>query len=185
MKFLQLFMSVFFLTATVASAQSRWQTDSVIILKNDDYSNFKNQPVTPYIYQAISSGIILSSVNDSNKIISLFSPEYFQQINKASFFFEKKDFANAILFYSSAININNGISSVEDRYNLANCYAAKQLPDSAFAELNRVYYESGQMYKVHEIETDQYFKVLHADKRWQELINRIRQKNKRQSIGLL
>lgn len=154
--------------STFAQAQS--PKDTTVILKNDDYSNFKkSNKVSPY------SGTIDFDTSGNLKLIAI---DYQQLTDKADQAFKKKDFQRASNLYLEAFVKSNDLGQVTHRYNLACCYAMTNKIDSAFFQLYRIA-QKGKYYNYEEIGTEKYFKILKNDNRWLPLIEIVKSNAKK------
>jgi len=100
------------------------------------------------------------------------SKEYAQYIQQADSLFYSKNYGAAALQYTLAFKANNDQAKVKHRYFAASCWALTKNIDSAFYQLNRIV-TKGKYSGYYQITGDDNFKSLHADKRWQLLLQGI------------
>lgn len=101
------------------------------------------------------------------------SMEYKAFVKKADSLYLAMDYKNAALAYSSAFKSFGWKGAVNDRYNAARAWALSKNPDSAFFNLQRLATKAyfGDYDKVTK---DEALRSLHADKRWQPLLDQIK-----------
>jgi hypothetical protein len=109
-------------------------------------------------------------------------PAYIEFTRQADSLFKIKEFKKAAITYSKAFETNRGQGKVLDRYNAASSWALSNNYDSAFFQLYRIANMGGYShYEV--ISVDPNLKEMHSDKRWQPLMEIIKQnKNKREEM---
>ena len=102
------------------------------------------------------------------------SSEYKTLAIKGDSLYKVKDYKNSALAYSSAFKTIGWKATSKDRYNAARSWALANIPDSAFFCLdrlvNRINYDDYD-----QVISDEDFNSLHKDKRWQPLIDQIKQ----------
>jgi len=103
-------------------------------------------------------------------LISQESSEYKNYISKADSSFKLEDYKNAAKYYSEAFKSFGWKGTETDRYNAARAWTMIDELDSAFYCLNRIVNKAGYS-NYEKITTDKYFEKLHADKRWQPIID--------------
>lgn len=100
--------------------------------------------------------------------------EYDNFIKRADSLYRVKDYKNAALSYSAAFKSIGWIGTQNDRYNAACSWALAGVADSAFFQLNRIATKANFIDYAH-ITTDADLNSLHQDKRWQPLLQIIKQ----------
>ena len=99
---------------------------------------------------------------------------YLEQISKADSCTKMGDLVSALKFYNIAIQKNNGLATVRDRYNMSVCFANLREFDSAFYQLDKIV-NGGKLSKVLILETNPAFNEMKADKRWDIIINQAKE----------
>ncbi|GHN02053.1 hypothetical protein WSM22_35420 [Cytophagales bacterium WSM2-2] len=102
--------------------------------------------------------------------------EYTKWVRKAEIFYHRHDYKGSALAYSLAFKTFGWRGYEMDRYNAACSWALASVPDSAFANLQRIANKTSYS-NVDEITNDKDFAGIHGDPRWMPLIDKIR-KNK-------
>jgi hypothetical protein len=97
---------------------------------------------------------------------------YFELCKKAQALYKAKDYKNSAETYSAAFKANNWRASAEEFYNAACAWSLAKVPDSAFANLERSI-KAGYSYN---IALDRDFDGLNEDKRWQALLDKIKER---------
>ncbi len=149
------------------------KSDTAIVLKTDEYNNFKaNKQATQY------TGTIALDSAENQRLLSqgkttMVSFNYMELTGKADSLYKMGACAAAANLYTTAFKKNNDRGQVKHRYNAACCYARLKQNDSAFFQLYRIA-EKGNYYNYNEIEADKCFDNLHADSKWQPLIRIIK-----------
>ena len=156
-------------------AQNKQLKDSTIILPGDIYSNFSKEN---YRRTKPVSFFITKDKNDSIKILSF---DYNGVISTCDKFYKKKDFKNAANCYVQAFNDNNDLGKVDDRLKAACCFSMIDNKDSAFIQLYRIVVKGGYT-NIEELNSIEYLKSLHKDKRWEDIIGLIN-KNRTELIN--
>jgi uncharacterized protein YxeA len=159
---------LFVLSSLCAYTQQETKKDTTLVLKNDDYSNFRRSNKMPS--QAIT--IPYDTTNQNSKPV-LIAFDYKKMANLADSNYKKKQFRTAIDLYTTAFKKNNDLGLVRHRYNLACCYVMTKNLDSAFIQLFRIA-EKGKYFNYSEIEAEPCFKTLQSDSRWTKLIGVIK-----------
>lgn len=108
--------------------------------------------------------------------------EYYMWSQKADSLLAVGDFKNAALYYTRAFNTIGGKGIPIDRYNAAQAWAQCNYPDSAFENLVRIAEKTSYANYYH-ITHDSALNILHKDKRWQPLLDTIRQNKQRLEYG--
>lgn len=103
-----------------------------------------------------------------------FSPRYSGLIKNADSLYNVKDYKNSAFTYSTAFKENGWKGSSSDRYNAACSWALANYPDSAFSNLNYIVKYLNYINYGHII-SDLDLNILHKDKRWQGLIEKIKE----------
>ncbi|MBA3705373.1 MAG: hypothetical protein H0W84_05590 [Bacteroidetes bacterium] len=99
--------------------------------------------------------------------------KYFQFTNEARESFKNEEYKNAALLYSQAFQVNSGKAFCHDRCNAARANAKAGYIDSAFYQLFKV----TELYDFSDYETltnDPYLISLHSDKRWNEVLDKVK-----------
>lgn len=112
-----------------------------------------------------------------------FPKEYSELVMKAFSFYQAKDYKASAFAYSDAFKANGWKGSSSDRYNAACCWALANYPDSAFFNLNIIVTKMNFINYSH-ITTDTDLKSLHADKRWQPLLDIIKANKEKAEVNL-
>ncbi len=99
--------------------------------------------------------------------------EYKGIISKADSLYKLKDYKNSAEHYSLAFKTLGWKGEPKDRYRAARAWALANVPDSAFDCLDRIVDKLG-FSNYDQIMADEDFNLLHEDKRWQPLMNRIK-----------
>lgn len=170
--FLNIAISFF---CSILFAQNKQMRDSTIVLPGDIYSNFSKEN---YSRTKSVPFFITIDKNDSIKILSF---DYNGVISACDKFYKKKDFKNAANCYVHAFNDNNGLGKVDDRLKAACCFSMIGNKDSAFIQLYRIA-SKGNYMNIDELNSIEYLKSLHKDKRWEEIIGLIN-KNRNELIN--
>ena len=102
------------------------------------------------------------------------SKDYFDLVNIADSLYRAKDFKNSAYKYSDAFKANGWRGTSNDRYNAACTWALAADPDSAFFQLNKIAAVS-KYADYSYITTDSDLISLHNDKRWELLLEKIKQ----------
>lgn len=100
--------------------------------------------------------------------------EYYALVKVADSLSLIKDYKNSAAKYSEAFKANRGRGTEMDRYNAACAYALFNVPDSAFYQLNYIVTKAKYGYYDH-ISVDVDLISLHKDKRWQPLLQKVKQ----------
>ena len=102
------------------------------------------------------------------------TPEYAILIKKADSLYQVKEYKNAALMYSLAFKANNWKAAWNHRYKAACSWALANYPDSAFFQLNRIATKNNFKYYTETLDEAD-FNSLHSDKRWNQLLDIIKQ----------
>lgn len=100
--------------------------------------------------------------------------EYDNFIKRADSLYGVKDYKNAAHAYSEAFKSIGWIGTQYDRYNAARAWALAGVADSAFFQLNNIVTKAKFIDYAH-ITSDADLNSLHQDKRWQPLLQIIKQ----------
>lgn len=100
--------------------------------------------------------------------------EYFNLVRIADSLYNAKDYKNSANTYSAAFKTYGWKGLPNDRYNAACSWALAAIPDSAFFQLNRIVTKSNYTNYEH-ITTDTDLNSLHNDKRWQPILEIVKQ----------
>ncbi len=103
-----------------------------------------------------------------------YSSEYEKFTKKADSLYNAKEYKSSAENYSLAFKTLGWKGTPTDRYNAARSWALANIPDSAFFCLDRLVNKIGYS-DYDKIIADEDFNLLHTDKRWQPLINQIKQ----------
>jgi hypothetical protein len=162
------FATLFFLSQNINS-QPNSKNDTTVIIKTDNYSNFKAPAQADIYYRTIDMDSSFFEVQGKQGKVKTISFEYDEMTRNADHLFRKKDFLMASELYILAFKKNNNLGQVTHRYNTACCFAITKKYDSAFQQLYRIA-ERGGYYDYFEVQDEKYLTSLHADKRWEPLI---------------
>jgi hypothetical protein len=108
---------------------------------------------------------------------------YFDLIKKADSLYDAKDFKNSAATYSEAFKANGWKGMANDRYNAACSYALAGVADSAFFQLERLVTKMNYTNYAH-ITNDADLKSLYNDKRWQPLLDQVKQNKEKAEANL-
>jgi hypothetical protein len=100
--------------------------------------------------------------------------KYFGLVKKADSLYKEKEYKTSAFTYAKAFEANGWKGFSHDRYNAARSWALANYPDSSFFHLNRLAAIANYTNYNH-ISTDEDLKSLHQDKRWNPLLNIIKQ----------
>lgn len=120
------------------------------------------------ILLAFLIGIIPIANSQSNKA------DHAKFIKKADSLYQLKDYKNSANAYTNAFKSNGWAGSPSDRYNAACSWALANQPDSSFFHLNHIATKAKYSDYSH-ITTDTDLNSLHNDKRWNPLLQLIKQ----------
>jgi tetratricopeptide (TPR) repeat protein len=157
---------IFSFYSTLGQVESK--KDTTIVLKTDDYSNFRRlNKVSPH------QGTIAFDTSGQASKVKLIAVDYEKTANAADLQYKKKQYKKAIDLYTTAFKNNNDLGLVKHRYNLACCYTMIKNFDSAFIQLFRIA-EKGKYFNYSGIEAEPCFKILQSDNRWGKVIQIVR-----------
>jgi len=106
------------------------------------------------------------------------SKEYLNLVRIADSLYSAKEYNNSAYKYSDAFKAIGWKGSSNDRYNAACSWALAAVPDSAFFQLNKIVTLANYIDYNH-ITNDSDLNSLHNDKRWEPLLEKIKEnKNK-------
>jgi hypothetical protein len=108
---------------------------------------------------------------------------YSDLVRKGDSLYRVKDYRNSALAYSKAFEVNGWKGFANDRYNAACSWALSGNADSAFFQLERIATRSNYKNYAH-ITADSDLNSLHHDKRWQPLLDLIRQNKEKAEANL-
>ena len=97
------------------------------------------------------------------------SQNYSELVRKADSLYRAKDFKNSAFTYSNAFEVNGWKGNLNDHYNAACSWALANNADSAFSNLNYITNSLNYANYGH-IKGDPDLKLLHIDKRWNQLL---------------
>ncbi|MFI5221206.1 MAG: hypothetical protein ACHQK8_02690 [Bacteroidia bacterium] len=100
--------------------------------------------------------------------------EYNILVKKADSLYESKDYKNSALAYNEAFKTMGNKGLTNDRYNAARAWTMSDKPDKAFDCLDRIANIIG-FSDFDRITKEEAFNSLHKDKRWQTLLDKIKQ----------
>jgi hypothetical protein len=109
--------------------------------------------------------------------------EYYDHIKNAYSLYTAKNYKSAANMYSAAFKTNGWKGLMDDRYNAACCWALAGVPDSAFFQLERITTKLNYNDYAH-ITTDPDLTTLHNDKRWEPLLEKIKQNKDKAEANL-
>lgn len=110
-------------------------------------------------------------------------PEYFVFIKKADSLYNTKNYLASANMYSEAFKVNGWKGKQKDRYNAACSWALAGNPDSAFFQLEKVAIRMDYD-NYNNIVTDVDLTSLREDKRWQPVIELVKQNKERKEVNL-
>jgi len=158
-----LFLSASFNNIVAASSNN---TDT---FPNYSFDNFKEKPNYSPSYVVIKSKlsgkVLYENYTDKGKCLAC----YDMLIFKADSCFNKNNFSDAAILYTSAFTLNENKGKVKHRLAAACCYATLNDLDLAFENLNRVVFIA-KFRNLEELSKNSCFKPLQKDKRWTQLI---------------
>lgn len=109
--------------------------------------------------------------------------EYSELVKEAWSLYEKKEFLKSGQKYSEAFVALGGKGLINDRYNAACSWALANEPDSAFVQLFKIV-ENGNYTNLAHITTDTDLNSLHADERWNEVIEIVKANKEKAEVNL-
>ncbi|MDP1816189.1 MAG: hypothetical protein Q8K92_17190 [Leadbetterella sp.] len=127
--------------------------------------------------------VILLVLNSTITSAQSFPQEYYKLIKKADSLYNAKDFKNSALKYSEAFKTNRWQGLSNDRYKAACSWALASVADSAFIQLTNIANEANYASYGHII-TDPDLNSLHNDKRWNPLLEKIKQNKDKSEANL-
>lgn len=107
--------------------------------------------------------------------------EYFNLIRKADSLYNVKDYKNSAKVYSAAFKVNGWKGTPSDRYNAACTAALANIPDTAFFYLNKCILGGYSNYN--HISTDTDLTTLHEDKRWKQILEKIKENKEKKEAN--
>lgn len=125
------------------------------------------------------SAILLSGFSCFGQDIS---QKYFDYIKIADSLYKLKEYKSSGLNYSEAFKTNGGKGIVNDRYNAACSWAMASVIDSAFFQLFRIA-TKGNFTNHNSLIMEPDLNVLHADKRWSELLEIVKQNKEKTEVN--
>ncbi|MEI7983188.1 MAG: DUF6624 domain-containing protein [Bacteroidota bacterium] len=99
---------------------------------------------------------------------------YSKLIEEAQQLFDSKEYLKAGLKYSEAFSANGNKGLLEERYNSACAWALAIYPDSSFVQLFKIVIK-GKYTNLEQFTKDTDLDPLHSDKRWNELLETIKE----------
>lgn len=111
------------------------------------------------------------------------SPAYSEWVNKASSFYQAKQYQQCADAYTRAFAAFEGKGFTNDRYDAACCWAQAGNNDSAFYQLERVA-NKGNFKDLNHLITDADLKNLYSDKRWQPLCDVVKANKEKAEANL-
>jgi len=109
--------------------------------------------------------------------------DYYALVNKADSLYTAKDYKKSAHTYSKAFEANGWKALPNDRYNAACSWALLGNSDSAFFQLERIATKSNYTNYDHIVQ-DTDLNSLHGDKRWQPLLDLIKQNKQKAEANL-
>ncbi|MCW3076112.1 MAG: hypothetical protein JWO32_721 [Bacteroidetes bacterium] len=97
-------------------------------------------------------------------------PAYNNYIKKADSLYRAKDYKGSSLTYDSAFRVMNNKGLLVDRYNAARSWALADMPDSAFANLEKII-KKRLFVDYDKLINDKDFVALHQEPKWPALID--------------
>jgi hypothetical protein len=126
---------------------------------------------------------LLSLLFVANNTFCQVEKKYSDLASEAQKLYQDKDYLNAALKYSALFSSNSNEIQPNDRINAACSWAKVNQPDSAFKQLNSLSQnETFHYFSTLNLHPD--LKNLQVDKRWDEVINRIKQNRRKTAPGL-
>lgn len=126
----------------------------------------------PVLFIAFTSGLVSQTIPE----------EYFSLVKKADSLYNAKDYKNSTKVYSAAFKVNGWKGAPNDRYNAACSAALANIPDTAFFYLERAIKGGYQNYK--HISTDSDLAILHEDKRWKNILEKVKENKDKAEANL-
>jgi hypothetical protein len=116
-------------------------------------------------------------------ILAQTSASYAEWITKAQAFYDAKQFRQAAETFTKAFNTMDGKAYPTDRYNAACSWSLAGIKDSAFYHLTRLitktnYKDLSQLLNDHDLDN------LHSDRRWNELVDIVKQNKEKAEANL-
>ena len=99
---------------------------------------------------------------------------YSKRIEEAQQLFDSKEYLKAGMKYSEAFRANGNKGALEERYNSACVWALANYPDSSFVQLFKIVIK-GKYTNLEQFTKDTDLNPLHSDKRWNELLEIIKE----------
>ncbi len=125
---------------------------------------------------------ILAIVLTGNLFSQEIPKEYFNLIKKADSLYNAKDYKTSTKVYSSAFKVNGWKGAPLDRYSAACSAALANIPDTAFFYLERA--TKGGYSTYNHILKDSDLAVLHEDKRWKEILEKVKANKDKEEANL-
>lgn len=135
-------------------------------------STHSTQPWRAPYFWLRSAGMAAFLFCISTGAISQIDNRYYEWVKVADSLYKNKQYDSAATYYSNAFAVNNSKGYVVDRYSAACAWMYVANFDSAFYNLNRIVTYTDYFNYV-DISTDPNLLLLHADSRWQQLIETI------------
>ena len=129
--------------------------------------------------KTVIAGIVLLSMNFSYAQDDVYS----RLIKRADSLYNIRDYKNSANIYSDAFKSIGWKGYPNDRYNAACSWAMANVPDSAFFNLERIAKLMGYMNYAHIIK-DTDLSRLHSDKRWNPIIELVKQNKEKAEANL-
>lgn len=153
------FILLLFLFPVTSIAQKQKDTAVTKVLPTDIYDNFKREK-NPILFEGSTIDKQCSSCYE--KITEL-----------ADSCYNNKDFKHAVLLYSNAFKLNNDKGKIKHRLNAACAWTILGNKEAAFSELQRIVFV-GKFTNYFHMDSNECFKPLHSDKRWQEILEGVK-----------
>ena len=109
--------------------------------------------------------------------------EYTGYIQQAEAAYDAKHYTESAEAYTKAFAANGGKGTMNDRYNAGCTWSLAGNADSAFFQLERIATKAGYMDLGH-LTIDPDLQSLHADKRWEPLVNMVKANKDKAEAGL-
>lgn len=140
----------------------------------DIYDNFNQKPNPNQAYFVIKSPVT-GREYFSGRLVDQKCPECYNDITAiGDSLYARKNFTDAVAVYNAAFLLNNDRGKVKHRYKAACAWVALGNADYAFDQLNRLVLV-GKYDHVYEISSDKCFEPLHKDKRWEPLLDAVKE----------
>jgi len=109
--------------------------------------------------------------------------KYTELIKEAWNLYQTKDYKQSAEKYSEAFSALGDKGNISDRYNAACSWALAKEIDSSFVQLFRIA-EKGNYSNYEHITTDTDLDILHSDKRWSEVLDKVKSNKEKAEANL-